>query len=101
MQGLGDQGVDEPVAADVPRGHDVLSTGGAGDRAGAGVVLAGLGTGVAVRVVPELCKYPGAEHRSQSGLGADDLSVGVPAEAVLDLPVKEVDLLVQGDQQRD
>ena len=46
------------------------SAGGAGDRGGAGVVLAGFGVGVAVRVVAELAEDPGAEHRPEAGLAA-------------------------------
>ena len=60
----------------------VLRAGGAGDRGGAGVVLAGLGVGVAVRVVAELGQHPGAEDRSQPGLAGVDLSVRVPAKTL-------------------
>jgi NaMN:DMB phosphoribosyltransferase len=47
----------EPVVADVSGQHDLLLAGLTGDRAGAGVVLAGFGVGVAVLVVTELSKH--------------------------------------------
>ena len=67
----------------------------------AGVVLAGLGRGVAVVVVAELGEHPGAEDRPQAGLGQDDLSVRVLAKMGLDLPLQGLDLLVEGGQDRD
>src|SRR5215218_8116091 len=74
---LGHECVDEPVVVDEPGGDDLLLARGSGDRAGPGVVLAGLGAGVPVVVVAELCEHPGAEDRSQTGLGQYDLSVRV------------------------
>ena len=44
--------------------------GGFGDRAHAGVVLAGLGVGVAVGVVAELGEHPGAEDRARARAGS-------------------------------
>jgi hypothetical protein len=41
-EGPGHQRVDEPVVVDEPGGDDLLLARGAGDRAGAAVVLAGL-----------------------------------------------------------
>src|SRR5712692_8534305 len=76
-EGLAVEGVAEPVVVDVP-GHDgLLLPGLAGDRAGGRVVLAGLRRRVTTRVVAELGQHPGAENRSQAGLGQDDLSVRV------------------------
>src|SRR5271169_5642356 len=60
-QGLGHERVGEPVVADEPGGDDLPLSGGTGDGAGAGVVLAGLAAGVAVRVVAEFAEDPGAE----------------------------------------
>src|SRR5215831_4231204 len=76
-EGLAVEGVAEPVVVHVPGRDGSLLARLAGDRAGGGVVLAGLGAGVAVRVVAELAKNPGAEDQSQAGLGHDDLSVRV------------------------
>src|SRR5213592_3182318 len=45
-EGLGDQGIDEPVVVHEPRERDFAFAGLAGYWAGAGVVLAGLGVGV-------------------------------------------------------
>src|SRR5258708_31071968 len=59
-EGLDHQGVDEPVVAHEPGRDDLLLARGAGDRAGAGVIPAGLGAGIAVRVVAELPEPPGA-----------------------------------------
>src|ERR1700724_3583709 len=73
-EGLGYEGIDEPVVVDVPGQGDLLLAGGAGDGAGGGVVLPGLGGGVAARVITELCEHPGAEDRPQAGLAEDDLS---------------------------
>src|SRR5262245_33344673 len=53
-EGLGHQGVDEPVIVHKSGEDDLLLAGGTGDRAGAGVVLAGFRVGVALRVVSEL-----------------------------------------------
>src|SRR6266404_5083454 len=52
-EGLRVERVDEPVVVDEPGGDDLLLPGRAGDRAGGGVVPAGLAVGVAVRVVAE------------------------------------------------
>ena len=48
-----------------------------------GVVLAGLGGLVPVRVVAELCEHPGAEDGCHAGLGLVDLSVRVPRQNTL------------------
>ena len=69
--------------------------------AGGGVVLAGLARGVPVGVVAELGEHPGAEDRSQAGLGQVDLSVRVPAKMRLHLPLQGLDLLVEGGDHRD
>ena len=100
-EGLAVEGVAEPVVVHVP-GHDgFLLPGLAGDRAGGGVVLAGLRRGVAVRVVAELCQHPGAEDRSQAGLGRDDLSVRVLTEMGVHLSLQGLDLLAEGGDHRD
>ena len=72
----------------------------AGDRAGAGVVLAGLGVGVTSWGVTEFGEHPGAKDRSHAGLGQDDLSVRVPAKMLLHLPLQGRDLFVEGAQYR-
>src|SRR5260370_33933716 len=86
-EGLGVERVDEPVVVDEPGGDDLLLPRGAGDRAGRGVVPAGLAVGVPVRVVAELAEHPGAENRAHAGLGPVDLSVRVPAKIFLHLPL--------------
>src|ERR1019366_1552162 len=90
-----------PVVADEPGGDDLPLSGGTGDGAGAGVVLAGLAAGVAVRVVAEFAEDPGAEDGSQAGLGQVDLSVRVAAKIRLHLPLQGFDLLVQDGDHRD
>src|SRR6266550_8192162 len=70
-EGLADEGVDEPVVVHVPGHHGLLLAGGAGDGAGAGVVLAGLSGDIAAGVVAGFCEHPGAEDWSQAGLGGD------------------------------
>ena len=65
---------------DVAGQDELLLAGLAGDRAGAGVVLAGLGVGVAVGVVAELGEHPGAEDDAEAGLAEVDLSVRVLAK---------------------
>jgi hypothetical protein len=55
--------VDEPVVVYVASQHNLLLAGLAGDRAGAGVVLARPGVGVAVLVITELGEYPGCGCR--------------------------------------
>src|SRR2546421_5191596 len=52
---LGYQRVDEPVVVHEPGSDGSLLAGRAGDRAGAGVVLAGLGRDIAGTCVAELC----------------------------------------------
>ena len=51
-EGPGHQGVDQPVVVDEPDGNDFFLAGGAGDGAGAAVVLAGLGGDVPAGVAP-------------------------------------------------
>src|SRR5258708_8412942 len=100
-EGLGHQRVDEPVVADEPGGNGLLLARRAGERGSAGVVLAGLAAVVAVRVVAELAQYPGAENRSQAGLGQVDLSVRVTAKNRLHLLFQGLDLLVEDGDHRD
>src|SRR5690349_19003906 len=57
-QRLGVQGVDEVPVADVPGVHGFLLAGLDGQRGGSGVVLAGLGGGVAAGSVAELAEDP-------------------------------------------
>src|SRR5215207_8334209 len=73
------QRVGEPAVAAVAGEHDPAGAGGAGDRGGAGVVLAALGVGEPVRVVAELGQDPGAEDGGEPGLAEIDLSVPVSA----------------------
>ena len=77
------------------RAHDLLPSGRAGDRAGAGIVLARLGVGVTAWGVAEFGQHPGTKYRTHPGLGQDDLSVRVPAKMLLDLPLHNLDLLVE------
>jgi hypothetical protein len=100
-EGLGHEGVDEPVVVNESGQGDLLLARRAGDRGGAGVVLASLGIGVADGVVAELCEHPGAEHQSQPRLGGDDLSGRVPSKIGLDLPLQGGDLSVEHGQDRD
>lgn len=65
---------------------------------GGGVVLAGLGAGVAVRVVAEFCEHPGAAYHAQPRLGEDDLSGRVLPKMCLDLPLQGRDLGVEQDR---
>ena len=65
---------------DVAGQYCLLLAGLAGDRAGPGVVLAGLGVGVPVLVVTELGDHPSAEHDAQTTLAEVDLSVRVLAK---------------------
>src|SRR6266853_6526013 len=63
-EGLGHERVGEPVVADEPGDDHFLLAGGAGERGGGGVVLAGFAAGVAVRVVAEFAEDSGAEDGS-------------------------------------
>jgi hypothetical protein len=101
VERLRDEGVDESVVVHEAGQGDLLLAGRAGDRGGAGVVLAGLGAGIAVGVVAELCEHPGAEDRPQPGLAEDDLSGRVLPKIGLDLPLHGLDLGVQHGQDRD
>src|SRR6202167_113188 len=95
----GHERVDEPAVVDEPGRDNLLLARGAGDRAGRGVVLAGLRVGVPVRVVAELAEYPGAEDGTDAGLGPVDLSVRVLAKMCLHLPLQGLDLLIEdGDR---
>jgi hypothetical protein len=60
-------GVGEAPITGVAGRHDLPGAAGAGDRRGAGVVLAGLGVDEAVWVVAELAEDPGAEHDTEAG----------------------------------
>ena len=51
-------------------------------------------------VVAELAEHPGAEDRSQAGLGQDDLSVRVRPKMRLHLPFHHLDLRVEGRDDR-
>src|SRR6266702_4704135 len=79
-EGPGHERADKPVVVDEPGKHDLLLARFAGDRAGGGVVLAGPGVRVPVRVVAELAGHPGAEDGTHAGLGQVDLSVRVLAK---------------------
>lgn len=98
--GLQAEGVDESVVVDEPGVHGFQLAGLAGDGRGAGVVLAGLGVGVAAGGVAELCEHPGAEDRTEAGLAAVDLNVRVQAKSGLDLALEGGDLGVQRGQDR-
>lgn len=93
---------DEWVVVDLASQHRLLLTRATGDRAGAGVVLAGLRAGVADEIVAELCEHPGAEDLSNSGLAEEDLSIRMPAKMGLALPLQWVDRVhpVAGRDQR-
>jgi hypothetical protein len=75
-------------------------TGGAGDGAGAGVVLAGAGPAVAGGVVAELGQDAGGEDGSEAGLAEVDRGGGVAGEQRLDLGVQGGDLGAQRVQDR-
>ena len=85
-EGLGHEGVDEPVIVHKWGEHDFLLARGAADGAGAGVVSPGFRIGVAVGVTPNLASTLEPEDRSQAGLGHDDLSVRVLTKIRIDLP---------------
>src|SRR5271165_2913625 len=72
----------------------------AGDWCGAGVILAGFSISETSWGIAEFTEHPGAENRSQAGLGQDDLSVRVLAKMRLDLPLQCLDLRVEGLQDR-
>ena len=92
-------GVGEVFVAGVAGQHDPAGARGAGDRGGSGVVLPGLGVGVAGVVVAELGQHPGAQDRSQPGLAGHDVSVRVPAKTLGHHRLQLADLGVQlGDQ---
>lgn len=95
------EGVDESVVVDEPGVDGAHLAGLAGDRAGAGVVLAGFGGGVAALGVSELGEHPGAEDDADAGLAEDDLSVRVPTKMGLDLALQGLDLAFQDGQDRD
>jgi hypothetical protein len=59
-------GVAETVVADVAGQHRFLRFGSPGDRRRAGVVLAGFGVGVALRVIAKLGQYPRAPRMTPS-----------------------------------
>src|SRR5260370_41767286 len=85
---LGVRRIDKPVIMHEPGGDDLLLARCPGDRAGGGVVLAGLGVVVAVRVVAELAEHPGAEDGAYPGLGQVDLSVRGLPKMLLHLPLQ-------------
>src|SRR5579875_1443419 len=68
-EGLGLQGVSEPVVADEPGQDGLTPARCTGDRAGPSVVFPGLGGSVAAGCVPELGEHPGAVDRPGAGLG--------------------------------
>ena len=93
------QCIGKPTVAGVAGEHDPAGAGGAGDRGGAGVVLAALGVGEAVRVVTELGQNPGAENGAEPGLTEVDLSVPVSAKMLGHHLLQRVDLGVErGDE---
>ena len=65
------------------------------------VILTGPGAGVSSGGIAGFGEHPGAEDRSQAGLGGDGLSVRVLPEIGLDLPLQGCGLLVQRRQDRD
>jgi hypothetical protein len=66
-EGLGHEGVDEPVVAHISGNHDLLFTGSVGDRAGTRVVLARPGVGVALRMSALISEPPSVpEHTCRS-----------------------------------
>jgi hypothetical protein len=61
------QRIGEPVVVHEAGQHHLAFARLLGDRAGAGVVLACLGAGVAVRVVTELTEGPGRQDLPETG----------------------------------
>jgi hypothetical protein len=72
--------VAEALVSGVAGQHDGLAAAGTGDRGGAGVVLACLGVGQAVRVVAELAQHPGTKDHAEAGLAAVAPNVRVLAK---------------------
>src|SRR5262249_7394832 len=95
-QRLGVQGVDEVPVADVPGVHGAFLAGLDGQRGCAGVVLAGLGRGVAAGGVAELAEDAGAGDVPDAGLGQVDPGVRVAAKKLAHLGFHGLDLLVEG-----
>ena len=54
--------IGQVLVTGVARRHRLPLSRYSGDRGGPGVVLAGLGITVSVRIVAELCEHPGAQH---------------------------------------
>lgn len=82
---LGVQGVDEVPVADVPGVYGLFLAGGDGQRGGSGVVLAGLGGGVAAGGVAELAEDAGAGDVPDAGLGQIEAGIGVTSKSSLTL----------------
>src|SRR5882757_3451240 len=95
------EGVVEAAVADVARQHGAFSARRDGQWGGSGVVLATLGGGVAVRVVPELTEHPGAEDDTKSWQGAVDVGVRVCLKMCRQFGFEVGDLTVQLDDDAD
>src|ERR1700761_2506296 len=67
----------EPSIADTAGQDGAFLTRGDGQWGGSGVVVARLGGGVSVRVVPELTEHPGAEDDTKSWQAEVDVGVRV------------------------
>src|SRR5882757_3895455 len=89
------EGVVEAAVADVARQHGAFSARRDGQWGGSGVVLATLGGGVAVRVVPELTEHPGAEDDTKSWQGAVDVGVRVCLKMRREFSFQIGDLVVE------
>src|SRR6185437_9518449 len=84
-EGPGHQGVDEPVVVDEPGGDDFLLAGGAGDRAGAAVVLAGFRADVGEEPHLLLVLAQPAAQRI-TGVIADAVPVPSPLSSITSTP---------------
>ena len=75
------RGVGEAAVSGDACEHDAAGARGAGDRGGAGVAASAFAILVAVWLVAELAKYPGAEDEAKSRQTAQDLGVRVCLKA--------------------
>src|SRR4051812_14790242 len=94
-------GVTKSAVAGVAGQDHLASAGGARDRGGAGVVLAGFRVGEPVRVVAELAEDPGAEDYAEAGQAQVVVSVPVPAKMFGHHLPQLLDLGVEGGDQPD
>ncbi len=85
----------EPAVAHVAGQHGTFAARSDGQWGCSGVVLATLGGGVSVRVVPELTEHPGAEDDTKSWQGAVDVGVRVCLKMVGQHCFEVADLVVQ------